>query len=158
MDQVDDLLLRINSSHIHSLGVRFTPHLPSLPSRLFSTLYLPTLRSLHFDQPLRASDQDALACFLASPASRQLERVCLDHRRIGTETGVSVNVILDALLEAHVPFIDYRFEPGTQLVEIDLNPLGGGRDGDGRPAHHRRKSNGLIRLPSKDEPTTGVAA
>lgn len=46
VSQLDDLLLRLNSSGIDSLRIKFRPDIPDVPARLFESLFVPGLRML----------------------------------------------------------------------------------------------------------------
>lgn len=135
VSQLDDLLLRLNSSGIDSLRIKFRPDIPDVPARLFESLFVPGLRMLHYDQGLTHADEQALAAFLGSQAGRSLEHLRINRHRLSAE---GMTVLMDALAMANVRYIDYRFEPRTPILEIDLDPLS-------HPGS-RRHSNGLIAL------------
>lgn len=117
VDTLDSLLLVLNQSRITSLRLHIHPYLPWVPIRVFETLLIPSLRILHFEQPLTAACIEPFAGFLQSATNLQSLRVS----RISDQEAVSA--LIEGLLRANVPYVGYNFDRGSNVLDIDLAPL-----------------------------------
>jgi hypothetical protein len=136
VDELDDLLLRLNLCRATTVRIDFEPELPSIPARLFESLFIPGLQVLQFEQPLPFDAVPALAAFVRGDPGRDLQTICINRLRLTEE---AIQNLVQGLMQAQVPYIGYRFQKDGPGLEIDLGLHKPGHSG--RP---RRGSTGSV--------------